>query len=208
MSKHLKYQSIILLAIGLVSVAACVQVRTVPEQSEVSVGGTYRHTASGMEFPERIESFYRVRVTRFDSAERDVGVGYELLEPSTEPSVIALGKQASVTVYIYPSSDLSLDAHFEAVKAETLKAHPSGVVVEEKEMETVQTGEKITGWAVTFSFSEEFAGTEQPLLSHLYLFKREAWFVKYRVTHPTANRELVEGQVTRLVESLTMPKGS
>ncbi len=59
-----------------------------------SVVGNYSHAASKMTFPTELAGFSRAQIVRYDSAGLDVGVGYNLVEPSCG---------AAVTVYVSPA---------------------------------------------------------------------------------------------------------
>lgn len=181
--------------------------------ARIHVRGPYTHPGSKMEFPEQIGEFKRVEITRFDAAERDVGVGYNGADAA---GVIV------VTAYVYPAPKfvsvgsppevvelgkaLLFRKHFEAVKAAVLARHRDIKVESDDEFVLTEGGRKHKGRKAVFDFPDDCPNKGDRSLSWLYLFEHGEWLIKYRVTFPKAAKERAPTQIDELMAALKWPK--
>lgn len=179
----------------------------------ITVDGAYTHPGTHMVFPESVGQFCRVQVTQFAPAEKDVGIGYNLVDP--ENPVVA-------TVYVYPSPRLIsigspanvvegarsqlFENHLEALKREIVGAHPDATLISEEDITVTSHDREHKGRKVSFNFQYAFgiSGPEDAT-SQLYLFQEDDWLIKYRITFP---RSSARGQVAAedLLNTMEWPK--
>ncbi|HEU4395045.1 MAG TPA: hypothetical protein VFS92_05720 [Planctomycetota bacterium] len=165
------------------------------EPVPVAVEGEYLHEPSGARFPERVESFRRVKVTRYDAGGRNVGVGYNLRQ-----GLFAV----AATAYVYPRPAVgSFLANRDAIDewtarrdAEELRGcrqavldarREDGVRVVSEEPCAVETDGRVRrGTRVEFEHENALGTPGLRGTTLLYLFADGAadWFVKFRFTHP------------------------
>ena len=164
------------------------------EPRTLDVDGPFRH-ASGLVFPERLGDFVRVEVEQFPGSRDNVGVSYEL----------GPRKAATVTAYVYPAGEATLDMHSQAVVIDLYQHHgvkpyqASGVTL-------TLDGRSIAGNVASFAYEEPYGGGPKiPLRSHAYVFTSGKWVVKYRVTNPAAGDDDVQARVRGLVEAIGFP---
>lgn len=167
---------------------------------DLDVTGPYTQAASGMVFPERVLDFRRTAVTRYNSEGTEESADYEL---------DMAGRQAAVTVYVYPApaeiagalaSTLSRDELIDALYniAEQLfsdeedaieSLHPGGNLLDEGDTTLMQQGREWPGNYASFRYDEDTFGKVQRVDSTLYLFPMVAgkWMVKFRITAPAGS---------------------
>ena len=143
--------------------------------------GIYVHPPSGMKFPENVGPFQRKRIIGYDRTGHYISVRYNLVNA---------GREVAATIYIYPgpevgenSKDLS-QRHFDALKAHIAGNHPGARLVYEGDIQLDQEGEVLRGKKASFRFEDVFAFKVEQLTSHAYLFRRDKWFIEYRITYP------------------------
>jgi hypothetical protein len=138
--------------------------------------GELVHGDSGVHFPARIGSFSRFSGYQYDKRGRDISVGYN----GDIPSV--------VTVYVFPAEGQDIETALVEQSADVLTAYPDAQVVGRR---TVQvTPEEIPAEAVSFTFSTNFHGKQQPVHSELVLARHGERFIKYRITYPESIADL------------------
>jgi hypothetical protein len=150
-----------------------------------------------MEFPETVGAFARVGIDKYDRAGNDISVGY-----NNGSELVA------ATVYVYPASDATpkgaqpSESHFNAVKAEIEKAHPSAASLVDDDRVTLASA---VGRKATYRFEEAFAGAKRSLVSDVYLFGSGNWFISYRFTYPEAAAAHAATEITDFMDSLKWP---
>lgn len=179
--------------------------------------GTYVHASSRFSFPERIGTFRRVEIRKYDQEGRDIGVGYN------SPSPVVM------TVYVYPgpkdfaltpaaksmsASEVVLDSHFRGCEHAVLKEHPDAKLLGEARCKLVQGRQEFEGRKAVFSMQYRYGMTSQPSVSELYVFVIEPGtkflltgrqFVKYRATYPVADKVKGETELASFMGELVWP---
>jgi hypothetical protein len=167
---------------------------------DIDVMGPYTQAASGMLFPERVLDFERTGVARYNSEGTEESVDYVLDEA---------GRQAAITVYVYPapveilgalagnlSGDELADALYmvsEQLFADEEQAivdlHPGAQVRDEGDTALLKQGDNWPGNYAEFRYNEDVFGKVQRVDSKLYLFPLVGgrWMVKYRLTAPAGS---------------------
>ena len=157
------------------------------------VAASYIHKPSGMAFPQSVNDFQRVNITRYDKEGLDVPVGYDLFDPL---------RAIAATVYVYPAprvvsiasppdvvakaKDIAAKGEFERRKQEILQAHSGAKLIQEKDISLVQTGATRLGRMARFESEDVFANKRQAVEGQVYLFcyVNGDWVIKYRFSYP------------------------
>ena len=185
----LKSASLTALAAVLL-LAACAATSPQPFRAG-SKPGELVHADSGFHFPARIGSFARFAGHQYDARGKDISVGYN-------------GDIASVvTVYVFPAEGVALEAALVSQCADVLNAYPGAKLVDRKTIQV--TPEEISAEAVSFVFSAEFHGKEQPLHSELVLARHGERFIKYRITYPAAIADLAGEDSSKFLHHFDWP---
>jgi len=92
-------QNFFLAFVASLALSACKSAQPIylAQPMAVNAQGSYHHLASGMTFPPAVGDFERVKITQYDAAGEDVGVGYNLVSPIAG---------IAATVYVYPAPSL------------------------------------------------------------------------------------------------------
>jgi hypothetical protein len=157
-----------------------------------------------MMFPERVGGFQRGKIVQHDAAGYDVSAGYDLR---------VNGSRAVATVYVYPIPPTAergivlLRGELERVKAEIVQFSPTARLLSERLTQLEQGGRTFGGIVATFGIDPPNRFGGERFLSHAYVFVRENWFIKYRVTYPGADQDRVGGKVEEFIRSLRWPPG-
>jgi hypothetical protein len=169
--------------------------------------GEYTHGKSGFVFPSNVGNFKINETKQYDPSGLDVSAGYSMNEPQ---------RQGLLTVYVYPAiKDYSIFPvpqlgktpekfivqHYEGVKDEIINYYRAELVSEEEANFDIGGGNR-PGRKATFRWS---AADGQKVLSHLYLFVHEGWFIKYRITHHEKQESLVNQEVAQFMSKLAWP---
>jgi hypothetical protein len=172
--------------------------------SVVLTEGTYFHRYSNMEFPERVGGFQRKRLVTYDPDEQHLSVRYDL---------VTSGRDVAATIFVYPCADTGDDSnnqdqhHFDALKVHIMKDHPEAVLVYEGEVKFRRAGEIRRGKMASFKFTDVFAYGVERLLSHVYLFRNDKWFIEYRITYPQVQHDAVVDEVNKFLSSFQKASG-
>lgn len=199
--------SIFLIAAFLLT--ACVTPPTYSPQS-VQVAGDYKQISSGITFPETVNDFTRVSITKFNEQGTDIGVGYN-----------HFGNQIALTLFVYPAQEIMsfgspkdviesaekqlFDNTYQRSKQGILYAHQNSELVGEERYTQEKYGQH-AGMHATFKYSEQFAGKFQVVTSHLYLIQIQNELYKYRVTYPVNSDG--ESDVSHFIESFDLRYGT
>jgi hypothetical protein len=188
-------QHVVLIATAFLLLGGChsQQPTYLAQPQPIQAEGSYTHAASGMVFPPEVGDFQRVSVTRYDTAELDVGVGYNLITWTSgvaatvyaypAPSLVSIGSPANVVA----SARATLcNGEFERRKREVVHRHPGAHLIQEKDATLPQVGSASPGKMAAFDYDDHFGGRSQPLHSELYVFCYigRKWALEYRFTHP------------------------
>jgi hypothetical protein len=157
------------------------------------VDGDYVHAGTGFTYPASIEGYTRGRIYQFDANALDVSAGYDSADPT---------KPLAITVYVYPAPKLDTGEltpeeadkaremmagrWYRAEKREILSGRKASSVVQEKQYALERDGLTFTAEWTVFEFTDRFGKTQQPIRSHLFLFRYvgDEWAIKFRMTHP------------------------
>jgi len=158
-------------------------------QAEVSsYEGTYRF--GGVTYPSSADTFRVFRTARWPDP--SLGVALSYLSPAFK---------AELTVYVYPS-DQTLTAEFDEALAELqtyTQQNREGV-----EVTIEETGVVDVGVAGDARFDGHLATTtlrqgSSAHVSLLYLFEKDGWFIKYRISYERSIRTLMEPRVSEFL---------
>lgn len=168
-----------------------------------------RYSFAGVQFPAVADTFAVMRVTRWPDASLGVMLGY----------MTPLEGSPNFDVYVYPASDprggLSVEKWLEQEFDDALDdirrfgAGRQGVDVEVERRDTLRVvaadGREYTGWVAETLFS----GGSGSRRSLLYVFEKDGWFVKYRMTYDPAHRDVVDPRIDAFIaETLAGVEGT
>ncbi|MGI8738704.1 MAG: hypothetical protein ACR2KU_03355, partial [Gammaproteobacteria bacterium] len=200
-------RNVLLLTFSVSLLAACpiYHVNTLPQSSqldqptEISVDGVFVHKPSGFVFPERVNTFERLDVARFDSAGLDVGINYNRTVSACP---------IAATIYVYPTPRMQfIGADPEVAASIESDWLANGYAAAEIDVERTHPGirnvsedpignSKWPGRRGIFKFGD--------LTPELLLFVVDrAWYLKYRHTYPTACRREAENLLKKFHGSLS-----
>jgi hypothetical protein len=186
------------------------------KSTDLQIKDAYVHHESGMQFPGMVESFQRVTARSYsDSGQDDVGIGYQC---------VLRYVPISVTVYVYPvpavykidpgsaavadPERFLMDNSLNDITSVILSLHKDTVLLNKQTYTLQQNGRMINGRKALFQYTQPVAGSEQEVLSELYLFHSGPWFVKYRATYPKTVQSFARDHVIDFMKSLTIPSSS
>jgi hypothetical protein len=157
---------------------------------------TWVHAPSKWEFPVKVGEFQRISVYQYDENGRDVSVGYN-----------QKALHITATAYVYPNGGTELAKHLEQVQAELMQVHPDAKLQSQGDWTLKQGERQFTGLKATYTWSEPARPTDRPIdvTSEVYVLKLGDWFIKYRITYPTAGGDGAAKQVAALQAALTLP---
>jgi hypothetical protein len=160
---------------------------------------TYTNASSQFCFPQRVGGFEREKVTQYDRQGQDVGVGYN-------DSLQGI----AVTAFVYPivqrPPNDTLAGHFDTCKAEVFQHHYGARIVSEEAVQITPGDIQQRGQHATFTYTDVFAGQQQPLISELFLFTHGSRFIMYRATYPVDRQANAEPTIRKFMNALIWPK--
>lgn len=107
--------------------------------------------------------------------------------------------QNSVTLHFYPA-ERKLPAQYRFVTDAILGAHPGSILLSEREL-VLQRGEaSFPTYITSFRYREQFAGTEQTVISQLVLISLPGRFVQVRSTAPERQSPAAEEGMLDLLD--------
>ncbi len=179
----MKIKKFVFLVLTFILTSCVTQQYSSPQSIHVS--GDYKQESTGLTFPEIIQNFRRVALTRFDEKAMNIGVGYNHLEMPIvltlysypAPEVLSIGSPPEV---IAAAKKVLFDNAYEENKQSILVAHPNSQFISEESY----TVSGMDGMYALFTYSENFAGSFQKVSSRLYLFQRGDALIKYRISTP------------------------
>jgi hypothetical protein len=187
------YRGIWLTVILSISTAACAPALPyLPAPQTVTAAGTWKHSASGMEFPAELAGFERNAIAHFSAASPDIAVNYRLVTTTgaidatvylmPEPSLPTLGltPEAAATV-----RDQACRAEF-AARVQEITAVDKATVLDTEPVVAAAGGARRTGRLARFAYQAEFAGEQQAVRSELarFCFAGGGWSIEYRFSYP------------------------
>ncbi len=157
------------------------QLQTVPLGFAYNDVGDLVHIHSGSVFPIYLEKFKRGEVTTFDDEIKNISVLYTLNRP---PAV--------ATVYIYPTIneegfEIALEDEIKNVNFDIATWHPDGIHIGDVPTTislTRDPNKTVTGFFSSWFFIGNFGGKQKALTSYAYLYMKDGWFIKFRITSP------------------------
>src|SRR5712691_517626 len=177
-------------------------------QRELTVRGPFLAKEAAVTFPERVGPFQRVTILIYSPDEKNLSVGYNLMNPATP--VVA-------TVYVYPARRvISIGSPRDVVEGarqkleqmemnsvihEISNAHRGAQLVLQETSSITTGGRTIRALHGRFAYREVFAGKKQALLGDVWLCTVGKWYVKYRVTYPAANETSATSSVKKLMSA-------
>jgi hypothetical protein len=171
---------------------------TPPGVLAIRSDGPWEHPASGLRFPEQVASYQRVVINQYDAAGTNVGVGY---------NYESLAASVAFTVYVRPPLTLesgataSLAEQFDIERQVIHAHHAGGDEAWVHEASAVTERGSVPAKAAEYRYDQEFSDGRRPVVSQLYLFDRDGWFVKYRVTFAKAQEERARVLVEAMLSS-------
>lgn len=190
---RLSPRHILILLLALPLFACRTATTHLPHPQAIQASGIFVQNPSGMKFPDGVDGFHRVSITRYDRDGLDVSVGYDLSDPRTP--VVA-------TVYVYPSAslfslgspaDVVADARehlcqseFARNKAQIVRRHPDALLVKNGKYDLSRKSVSVSGETAEYEFDALFGETRLRVSSELYLFCYVSgkWTIEYRFTSP------------------------
>jgi hypothetical protein len=149
----------------------------VPPGLKHGKGQSLVHVHSGAVFEEFYENFIRSCSYNYDSEGRDVGVGYVYMEESFH---------MWATLYVYPTGAGAADpdllrSHYRQVKNDVYRVNRDVVqVLEQEDIFNFPSGDRF-GLMAGFNLKMQ---TEENMMSFLFLFGEDNWFVLFRISYP------------------------
>jgi hypothetical protein len=198
----LRALQLVLVAPCALAMAACPSVSG-PRPTPIHAQGSYTHPASRLEFPETVAGFHRGEITQFDAHGENLGVGYDY--EAADASI-------AVTVYVRRPLMLedgeveSLGSQF-AIERELIRRYHQDTAEQwSLDVEMEAAGRSLPAYAAEFRYNDLFAYARHDVVSFLYLFDSDGWFVKYRITYPEPQDAAASAVVARLLA--TAPWGT
>jgi hypothetical protein len=168
----------------LLTLTACPHFIT-PLPAPIEVSGTYRHPASGLEFPESVGDYHRAQMTRFDREGLDVGIGYNHEEPD---ALVAFTVYVRRPIVLDDGRVATLDRQFDVERDVIHEHHPGATEATHREVKITDGNRTLPGHAAEFHYVDDFSYAKREVVSFLYLFDRDGWIVKYRITFAAIQR--------------------
>ena len=158
-----------------------------PQPQDIEVSGTYTHVMTELAFPQAQGAFIREFVTRYDPGAFNVSGTYRAIAPYA----------AIATLYHYPAtSDLSPPSpeevvqHFQQVRDNLTRGNPGAVPRSHTALQARINGFELYGLSASYSV-EEFPALGGPVITWVYLFPLDGWYLKYRFTHVAEDEEFL-----------------
>lgn len=177
-----------------VPLSGCPSVPTPLSQPEaLQASGVFVQAASGMTFPDQVDDFRRVAVTRYDKDGLDVSAGYNAVDPRAPvaatvyvypaPSLVSIGSPAAV---IASAREHLCADEFARRKAEIVHAHPDAQLLDQGDVGLPRPSGPFPGKRARYAFDEVFGGAPQRVSSELdvFCYVGEKWAMEYRFTSP------------------------
>lgn len=185
------------LVVGLLAMTACPSV-TGPPVAPIRVSGPYEHSASGLQFPERVGAFHRAEINQFDRAGLDVGVGYNYEEADAS---VAFTVYVRGPLVLENGESASLGHQFFIERNVIRQYHQDALEVWSQEVEISDSQRTLPGYAAEFHYNDLFNFARRDVVSFLYLFDRDGWVIKYRITyaeHQQSSSERIVGEFLKI----------
>ncbi|HVN38003.1 MAG TPA: hypothetical protein VMW19_07510 [Myxococcota bacterium] len=151
-----------------------------PALTPIRVTGTYEHPGSALRFPEAVGSFRRADITQFDRSGENIGVAYNYEEPDAS---VAFTVYVRRQIVAESGEVASLGRQFVLERDAIRQYHGNASEDWSLEVEFLDSDRTLPGYAAGFHYSQPFNFSNQDVISFLYLFDRDGWVVKYRVTY-------------------------
>jgi hypothetical protein len=164
----------------------------------------YIHTFTGFTFPPNVEAFARVRVTPYNADRSDIEVDYDNV-----PYTVHL------SAYVYPvrefyanPAQVKLQQHYDDCKASVKQAHPDAKLIEEEPVVFHRSNVDYHGYRALYTFRDKFVGhVEQDLFSQLLVFRRDDYFVMFRISYVQSDKKKAEAGISDFLDVFAWPPG-
>jgi hypothetical protein len=157
-----------------------------------------------MRFDEKVGDFEMQQISSFDEFSENISVEYITVNKGFTAAILK--------VYIYPAPEPDFLAenpfadHYEDQKSLLLKIYPEYYDVEEGKIKIGQPMGPQTGKMLRFKMKESDFFSDKEVYEKLYLFQHGKWILKYRVTNPVSNDEVVSERVGKFMHLLHWPE--
>ena len=189
-------------ALALLALSACPSVSG-PQPTPIRVQGSYTHPASRLEFPEQVAGFRRGEITQFDAQGENLGVGYDY---EAADATVAFTVYVRRPLVFEDGEPESLGRQFAVERSVIRRYHEDNAELWSLDVEMEAAGRSLPGYAAEFRYNDLFAYARHDVVSFLYLFDRDGWFVKYRITYAEPQDAAASAVVARLLA--TAPWGT
>ena len=172
-------------------------------------GEIFTHEQSGLCFPSTVVAFERNSIHRYDEYGLNISVGYHILRGGPRM------QELQATAYVYPRPHpqadplKDLDAHWPELLANVSKIHPDPQPIRGAQFPVAGWLAQHQGRGMVLGYQDVWS-PRGPLatLSHLYLFARDRWYLKYRVSYPEDDWPYVDHHILALMGEVGMPGGT
>lgn len=159
------------------------------QPQELSIKGTYVHSETGREFPERLGEFRREKIKEYGPY--DIGIGYNLESPI---------RPLAATVYLYPHVDIPFTAELAAIE----ERHEKFKLEFERDVQLEKGQRRLECRLAGMSYDDWFARRHGPVTSYLLICDDSPWRVKWRLTHPATTETDIDAVMKSLAAPLTV----
>ena len=189
------HKSKILLSIILLSVIiySCEQSSDV-DHSQIQHDGIYESDLINLKFPVKVNDFERVSIRKYRNNLNDISVGYRLV--STDKDITATFYITWTGLFNLMYQD-TLEVIYSILKQGIISGSKHNRLL--KEEETIFCN-SVKGKKATFYF--KFPDDDVRMISELRLFLIDEFLLKYRITYPLYQKDLVTTHINDLISSI------
>jgi hypothetical protein len=150
----------------------------------IAATGTYRHPASGMEFPPEVGEFKRALLLQYDKAGQNISARYEIDGAATK---------LAAEIYVYPAKAGSASqraelcrSQLEAAASDLARGHRDAHRTELDDITLEQGSVAHRGLHARYEFDERVGSDILPWAAEINLFciASDQWQIEYRFIHP------------------------
>ncbi|MBN2684697.1 MAG: hypothetical protein JXR40_05415 [Pontiellaceae bacterium] len=165
------------------------------------------HSYSQVVYPPNLGAFSRGQLNLYDAEGKDVSYGYNLMSRDDHvavtiysypaPKLVSIGSRKSV---VLNAKRLLFNQQSSAEIQDILNYNRPAELVESRAVENRMGTSEIDGLYAQFRYQEILGMTRNNVLSELYLFQKDKWLIKYRITYPA----VIEEKAKKLIETLML----
>ncbi len=183
-------RTLLLLAVCIFSLTSCQTFYTTDSAGVATI------SPNQFKLPPEIGVLKREYINTFDGRGYNVGAGYNYYSPT---------QKTALTVFVVsrvdsrsPSSQ-EQQQYFNASRYEVFSVHKNSKEIRQASMK----GHNSSGKFSEFRYNSVFARTPQEVASFLAVFRDGNRLVKYRITGPVSDRDVIYSNLTEAVQTLT-----